>query len=209
MHRFGAAFRQDVEANLARFDRHSIELSDGLRKAAVAVTLVGTEDDAAAFVLTRRPLDLRRHAGQWAIPGGRVDPGESDDEAARRELKEETGLDVGNNSVLGRLDDYRTRSGFIITPVVLWGPDRPELKPDPREVAAAYVVPLEALDAPGLPRLTESETSEHPLISFPLESLKTTIYAPTAALLYQMREVVVHGRTARVAHYEQPRFAWR
>jgi len=205
---FDDHFRERVSEHLARFDRRAIA-PDVLTRAAVAVTLVGDSAGEASFILTRRPLNLRRHAGQWALPGGRCDDGENTIDAARREVEEEVGLSLGRESAVGRLDDFQTRSGFLITPVVFFGPSEPALRPDPNEVHAAYVVPLSVLEAPGVPTIQESATSEHPLISIKVESLGTTIWAPTAALLYQTREVVVHGRSTRVAHFEQPRFAWK
>ena len=96
----------------------------------------------AAFVLCRRAAGLNRHASQWALPGGRVDDGESAEDAARRELDEELGVTLGPETVLGLLDDYPTRSGYVMTPVVLWGGGRLELRPDPGEVLAAYRVGL-------------------------------------------------------------------
>lgn len=202
---YDAELLQRVRDHLAGFERLAI-VDDTLVRAAVAVTVVGGGDGEASFILTRRPLTLKRHAGQWALPGGRADAGESAGDAALRELEEEVGLTLASEDILGRLDDFRTRSGFVITPVVVWGPARPELDPDPNEVHAAHVVPLAALDAPGVPTIQEGS---RPLISFPIPVLGTTVWAPTAAMLYQTREVLLHGRPTRVAHFEQPRWAWK
>jgi hypothetical protein len=109
--------------------------------------------------------------------------------------------------VLGALDDYGTRSGFIITPVVVWGGLVGELIPNPAEVAKIFRVPLEDLEGPDVPRLISIPESDRPVIQLPL--LGTLIHAPTAAVVYQMREVVVHGRATRVNHFEQPVWAWR
>jgi len=205
---FDGSFRDRARDNVARFERRAID-DDGLIRAAVAMTLVPDDDGKACFVLTRRPLNLRRHAGQWALPGGRGDAGESSVSTASRELREEVGLALPDSACLGLLDDFRTRSGFVITPVVFDGVERPTLVPDPSEVHAAYLVPFEVLETPDIPRLLSNDHGEHPLICLPVEHLGTTIWAPTAALIYQMREVVLHGRQTRVAHYEQPRFAWK
>ena len=115
---FGPDLEACVRAHLAAHDRSSVPL-DGRRHAAVAVTLVDDDDGAPCFLLTRRAPRLTSHAGQWALPGGRVEPGESAIEGALRELAEEVGLSATPDQVLGCLDDYPTRSGYVITPVVV------------------------------------------------------------------------------------------
>lgn len=200
------ALRVRVSRHLGAFPRLSLAL-EGRRHAAVALALVDDEEGRACFVLTRRAARLRNHAGQWALPGGRLDPGESPAQAALRELAEEVGLAVGGDGVLGALDDYPTRSGFVITPVVVWGGSGVELAPDPKEVASVHRVPVDELARPGVPHLRTIPESERPVISIPL--VGTQIHAPTAAILYQLSEVALGGRATRVEHYEQPVFAWR
>lgn len=200
------ALRARVAANLEGFARRA-HPDPSLRAAAVAVVLVGDEADRPCFVITRRARGLRRHGGQWALPGGALDPGESPARAALRELEEEVGLSLGEESLLGALDDYPTRSGFVITPVVLWAGAGCTLRPDPSEVASVHRVPLTELVRPGVPRLTRIPQSERPVIALPM--LGTHVHAPTAAILFQLREVALAGRATRVAHYEQPVFAWR
>lgn len=204
--RFDAALRARVHQNLAGFARQPIA-PDGRRPAAVAVVLLPDEEGRACFLLTRRTATLRAHARQWALPGGRIDAGESAEGAALRELREEVGLGLDPSSILGVLDDYGTRSGFIITPVVTWADAHVELTPNPAEVAHVYRVPLTELDKPDVPRLITIPESDRPVIQVPL--LSSLIHAPTAAVLYQIREVVVHGRPTRVAHFEQPTWAWQ
>jgi mutator protein MutT len=204
--RFGSDLRHRVEANLARFERRSLE-PDGRRAAAVALALVPDAEGRACFVLTRRARTLNAHAGQWALPGGRIDAGETAEDAVRRELAEEVGLVVGEGALLGALDDYGTRSGYIITPIVVWAEEPCELCANPGEVAAVYRIPLAELDRPGVPRLIAIPESERPVIQVPLYD--SLIHAPTAAIMYQMREVAVHGRATRVDHLEQPVWAWR
>ncbi|MBW2240601.1 MAG: CoA pyrophosphatase [Deltaproteobacteria bacterium] len=188
------------------FDRTAEALGER-RHAAVALALLPDDEGRACFILTRRAARLRNHPGQWALPGGRLDPGETPETAALRELHEEVGLDLEPSSILGLLDDYPTRSGFVITPVVAWAGGARELIPDPSEVAEVYRVALALLDAPDVPHLRRIPESERPVISIPL--LGTHIHAPTAAILYQLREVAMWGRGTRVAHFEQPLFAWR
>ena len=204
--RFDPALRARAERHLTAFAPRAVPL-DGRRAAAVALVLLPDRRGRACFLLTRRAKTLRAHAGQWALPGGRIDAGESAEGAVRRELREETGLALPPDAVLGRLDDYPTRSGFVITPVVMWSGEAGELAPNPGEVAAVYRIPLADLDKPGVPRLVSIPESERPVIQLPL--LGSLIHAPTAAVVYQMREVVVHGRSTRVDHLEQPVWAWR
>ena len=198
--------RARIRSNLERFESrcHS---DPALRRAAVAVTLLADEAGRPCFALTRRAAGLRTHKGQWALPGGRLDGDESPVEAALRELGEELGLDLPREDALGLLDDYPTRSGYCITPVVVWAGAQARLEPDPREVAAAYCVPLAELERPDVPRIRSIPESDRPVLSIPL--LGAHIHAPTAAILYQLRQVALRGGATRVAHYEQPTFAWR
>jgi 8-oxo-dGTP pyrophosphatase MutT (NUDIX family) len=205
-HRFDDALLTRVRANLARFDRRPMAV-DGRRPAAVAVVLLPDEEGRACFLITRRAATLKTHTRQWALPGGRIEPGERVEVAALRELSEEVGLVADESAVLGLLDDYGTRSGFVMTPVVLWAPGPATLVPDPAEVASVYRVPLDDLDHPDVPRLISIPESDRPVIQVPI--LGALVHAPTAAVVYQMREVAVHGRATRVDHLEQPVWAWR
>jgi 8-oxo-dGTP pyrophosphatase MutT (NUDIX family) len=203
--RFDCDLKRRVSANLEIFERRAYPRSC-LKAAAVAVALLADDDLRPCFVLTRRAARMRSHSRQWALPGGRLDQGETATQAALRELAEEVGLEVGPERVLGLLDDYPTRSGYVITPVVVWARHDAKLVANPAEVSEVYRIPLSDLDHPEVPQFRRIPESPRPVISIPL--MGTNIHAPTAAVLYQLREVAIWGRNTRVAHFEQPVFAW-
>ena len=218
--RFDSDLQRLVARNLARFDFVEQDRK-GFVHAAVAFTLVpccepaGVEnishlpgdEHQAGFVLTTRAAKLSSHAGQRAYPGGRVDPGESAREAALRELEEEVGLCLDAGRVLGRLDDYATRSGYVISPFVVWGGSEVSLVPNPAEVERIHRVPLRELLRDDAPILEPIAESSNPVLKMPLG--EAWFAAPSAAIAYQFREVALFGRDTRVAHFEQPRFAWQ
>lgn len=161
----------------------------------------------ASFLLCRRATRMNRHAGQWALPGGRLDDAETPIDAALRELDEELGLRLGSDHVLGLLDDYVTRSGYLMTPVVLWAGSHCELRPNPDEVAHAYRIGLHELCREDSPRFVTIPESDRPVVQIPLSG--DLIHAPTGAVLLQFRWVGLEGRIGeRVDHLEQPVFAW-
>lgn len=204
--RFDGEGRAAIARHLADFAVES-RAQQGLRRAAVCVIVTDGGAGDAGFVLTQRTTHLRTHPGQYALPGGRIDAGESPIDAVLREAREEIGLQLAPADILGRLDDYPTRSGFLITPLVAWAPNNAPLCANPAEVAAIHCVPFAELSQPGSPQFTQIAESDRPVIRYPL--LGTLIHAPTAAVLYQFIEVAVHGRATRVAHLEQPPWAWR
>jgi len=204
---FQDGLRARIEGNLATFDRRPID-DAALRHAAVAIVIVDGAGGQAALLLTTRPAGLKRHGGQYALPGGKLDEGETAETAALRELEEELGLTLDGGRIIGKLDDYPTRSGFRVTPVVVWGGDAGAIRPDPDEVDQVYHIPLADLMSPDIPHL-EPGPDDHPILSAPLATLGHQVFAPTAAMLYQFREVALMGRETRVAHYDQPAFAWK
>jgi 8-oxo-dGTP pyrophosphatase MutT (NUDIX family) len=205
--RFDDTFRNSLAGRLAAFERFAAPGgAAGLKRAAVAVTLVGSGPDEAALVLTQRAAGLRAHAGQWALPGGRCDAGESEAEAALRELDEEIGLRLCKSDVLGLLDDYPTRSGYLVTPVVVWAAESRDLRPNAGEVASVHRIPLAEIMRPGIVDFVAIAESPRKVIRMAIAG--DLIHAPTAALIYQFRELLA-GRVTRVHDLEQPLFAWR
>jgi 8-oxo-dGTP pyrophosphatase MutT (NUDIX family) len=179
-----------------------------LKRAAVAIVLVEAGDaaDGTALVLTRRAAGLRSHGGQWALPGGRCDEGETPVTAALRELHEELGLELGPAQVLGLLDEYPTRSGYLITPVVVWSAKDAVITANPDEVASVHRIALSDIERADAFDFTLIPESTRRVIRF--RHAGQLIHAPTAALIYQFREVLA-GRNTRVAELEQPVFAWK
>ncbi len=196
-------------------------IAGSLRRAAVCVAIIEEGHGAnlvhmpiqekwstqAALLLTRRAGHLRNHAGQWALPGGRIDAGETPEQAALREMHEEVGLQLEGHHILGRLDDFVTRSGYQITPVVVWAGSAREMSPNEAEVASIHRIAMHEFLRTDAPMLEVEAHSSHPVLRMPVGN--TWIAAPTAAILYQFREVCLLDRMTRVAHFEQPHFAWK
>ena len=203
---FDDATRRNIAELCAAFTRLPDNSAPLLKRAAVAIALTKGEGAETAFLLTRRAAGLRSHSAQWALPGGRCDTGETQAEAALRELHEELGLRVDEDDVLGVLDDYPTRSGYLITPVVVWVSTRAPIVPNPDEVASVHRVTLQAVEAGDAFSFTTIPESVRRVIRF--RHAGQHIHAPTAALIYQFREVLA-GRDTRVADLEQPVFAWK
>jgi 8-oxo-dGTP pyrophosphatase MutT (NUDIX family) len=206
---FADTTRRNIAELCAAFARLPASApAPALKRAAVAIVLVEADEaaDGTALVLTRRAAGLRSHGGQWALPGGRCDEGETPVTAAFRELYEELGLESGPAQVLGLLDDYPTRSGYLITPVVLWSAKDAVIAANPDEVASVHRIALSEIERADAFDFTLIPESTRRVIRF--RHAAQLIHAPTAALIYQFREVLA-GRNTRVAELEQPVFAWK
>jgi 8-oxo-dGTP pyrophosphatase MutT (NUDIX family) len=206
---FDDTTRRSIAERCAAFARQPAGKAEPqLKRAAVAITLVETDDvrGETALLLTMRAADLRAHRGQWALPGGRCDEGETTVEASLRELREEVGLALEPSDVLGLLDDYSTRSGYLITPVVLWAAGSTAMSPNPAEVASVHRIALDDIERTEAFDFVAIPESRRRVIRF--RHAGDFIHAPTAALIYQFREVLA-GRDTRVAELEQPVFAWK
>lgn len=202
------ALKDSVTAGLLTLAVTEIE-DTGLRDAAVALVITSLPGGEAALILTRRPARMGRHAGQYALPGGKRDPGETLAEAALRETHEELGLALPSSALMGRLDDYPTRSGFRIAPFVVWAGPEARLTPSPEEVARVHHIPFAELDSTAIPIFDTGEDPARPVLYSEFPSLGTRMASPTAAIVYQFREVALRGTPTRVAHFDQPRFAWK
>jgi len=208
MQPFNDATRRNIAERCAAFARLAPGDRAGLKRAAVAIALVDAEDGpgGTALLLTLRAAGLRAHSSQWALPGGRCDAGETPAAAALRELHEELGLELKPDDVLGMLDDYPTRSGYLITPVVAWAADSASLSPNPAEVRSVHRIALTDVEQSDAFDFVTIPQSHRRVIRF--RHAGQFIHAPTAALIYQFREVLA-GRDTRVAELEQPVFAWK
>jgi 8-oxo-dGTP pyrophosphatase MutT (NUDIX family) len=214
------ALKARIRTHLTKFQLHEGGGAEG-KAAAVALCVVDeglgaalsglpthtSWQPTAALVLTRRSFKLRHHRGQWALPGGRIDAGETPEQTALREMREEVALDLGEGAILGRLDDFVTRSGFMITPIVIWAGPRIEMIPNEDEVASIHRIPVTEFLRDDAPLLDHDEGDDAPVLRMPVGD--SWIAAPTAAMLYQFAQVCLMGNEIRVAHYDQPKFAWR
>ena len=203
---FRPSLKNHVRSNLSDF-KDLRQSTEGKKQAAVAITICQFEEESSV-VVTRRSSKLKEHSGQWALPGGRVDKNETFIAAALRELEEEVNIKVEDEAVLGTLDDYVTRSGYVITPIVIFADlKKNQIVGNPSEVASVHFFSFTELNRKDSPNLETIPQSDRQVLS--MNYLDDRIYAPTAAMLYQFREVAILGRATRVLDFDQPLFAWR
>ncbi len=205
---FDDSTRDAIAGRCAAFTRLPGDGAHTLKAAAVAIALTAADDGSGetTLILTGRVAGLRAHGGQWALPGGRIDAGETPVLAALRELHEEIGLALTPQDILGTLDDYPTRSGYLITPVVAWAGHHAPLRLNPAEVASVRRIALADIAREDAIEFDTIPESERRVVRLHING--RFIHAPTAAMIYQFRELLA-GRTTRVAELEQPVFAWR
>ena len=154
------------------------------RPAAVLVAI--TDRPQPGLLLTIRRDDLRTHAGQVAFPGGRVDEGETAREAALREAHEELGLDPAMVTILGEADEYRTVTGYGVTPVVGLVPPDLEFTPSPAEVAGWFEVPLDFVLDPINQRCMSAEYRGRMRQYYQIDWRDRRIWGATAAMLVNL-----------------------
>ncbi|GAA2102953.1 NUDIX hydrolase [Actinomadura alba] len=200
-----SVFREAAAARLSAFTPTTVGHQPGVRRAAVVVCVVERAGVPSVIVIKRAYQG--RNAGQWGLPGGRLDDGETPVRAALRELHEEVGLNVGADEILGRLDDFPAASGFAITPIVVAAADPGPVRRNPAEVHSVHYVGLDRLAAPDVARWVPQLNGGH-LLQLRLRH-DMVVHAPTGAMLWQFREVALLGRATRVAGFLQPDWTYR
>ena len=193
------SFRNVAATRLREFDVRTVANTPGMRRATVVLCVLDHDGQPCVIVIKRAYRG--RNAGQWGLPGGRVDGDESAVAAGLRELQEEIGLEVSPDDVLGRLDDFPAASGFAITPIVVALDNPGDLSPN-HEVHRVHFVALDRLAADDVPHWADQPDGTR-LLQMRLDAAMT-IHAPTGAMLLQFRDVVLLGRETRVADLLQP-----
>ncbi|TWG97133.1 NTP pyrophosphohydrolases including oxidative damage repair enzymes [Mesorhizobium sp. J18] len=167
--------------------RHLI-VREGLRDAAVLVPVVDHEE-GATVILTKRTEALRRHSGQVAFPGGRIDPTDrTPEEAALRETWEEIGLERDRIEIVGRIPDYVTGSGYRIAPVLSIVRPGFRLALNPAEVDAAFEVPLAFLMNPANHRRESRLWQENERFYYTMPFGDRLIWGVTAGIIRTLYE---------------------
>ncbi|NGO54664.1 NUDIX hydrolase [Allomesorhizobium camelthorni] len=207
-YQFSPSLIDHIRSMLLQFAPWKSSHSEKLKQAAVGIILVAADDGSneTSFLLTLRYAKMRSHAGQYALPGGRIDQGENAVDTVIRECMEEIGLKLSADQVLGILDLYATQSGYAITPVVFAATREPNFFLNPNEVEQVFRIKLSDLSGERSAQFFSQEEGGPLLIRFPI--FDHHIHAPTAAILYQFVEVVA-GRYQQVDNLAAPDFATR
>jgi 8-oxo-dGTP pyrophosphatase MutT (NUDIX family) len=164
-----------------------------LVSAAVLVPIV-TRPEGLSVLFTLRTAHLSAHAGQISFPGGRVDPEDADEKAAAlRETEEEISLAPEAIRLIGRLDTYVTRTGFRIYPLVGLVAPPLHLRPDPREVAEVFEVPLEFLIDPVNRRRDSRHYQGRERFFWAISYEGRYIWGATAGMVANLSEVLWGG----------------
>lgn len=151
-----------------------------------AVLIAITQRDEPGVILTVRRDDMRTHPGQIAFPGGRIDAGEDAVAAAIREAEEELALDSASVAVAGSLEDYRTVTGYVVSPVIgVIPPDLP-LSPHDREVADWFEAPLAHLLDPSNHQLQSAVFAGGERRYWQIQWQERKIWGATAAMLVNL-----------------------
>ena len=165
----GVSFgRRDIAARLAdpealaravptKSDDAEAAAPNGRLVAAAVLVPIIWHSSGPGVLLTLRSARLSSHAGQVAFPGGRMEPGETPEQAALREAAEEVGLDPALTTLTGSLPEHLTATGYRVTPVIGFIEGPVALTPDPGEVAAIFELPLSVVLDPSAPQLQRAE----------------------------------------------------
>lgn len=183
----GAALRARIVG--APSPEFSAWLEGPHRAAAVLLGLVERRD-GPRVLLTERARHLADHPGQVSFPGGRLQHGESPEQAALREAHEEVALAPMQVEVLGQLPEQLTGTGFVVTPVVGWIDPGFEARPDPAEVQAVFEVPLAHLRAPASRRRSERVRWQTRFVTDEYRYERFLIWGATAAILRHFLEII-------------------
>lgn len=173
---------------------HETRLSADAHLRPAAVLAAITERERPGLLLIHRPSNMRAHPGQIAFPGGKLDPGETEVDAALREAWEELGIDAARVSVIGASDRYKTTSGYEITPVVGIVPPDIRINPSPAEVAQWFEAPLDFVLDPANHERHSIEWDGRPHQYWGIQWHEHRIWGVTAGIIVNLsRRLRWHG----------------
>ncbi|MBC2665017.1 CoA pyrophosphatase [Novosphingobium flavum] len=165
---------------------HDSRVTEGAELRPAAVLAAVTERERPGLLLIHRPSTMRAHPGQVALPGGKIDAGESPVDAALREAYEELGIHADQVRIVGESDVYRTGSGYEITPVIGMIPPDIALDPNPSEVARWFEAPLDFVLDPANHREHSREWEGRTVNYWEITWQEHRIWGITAGLLVNL-----------------------